>query len=133
MSCYEVTGINILYKIHLMNFFLHNHVDFHTYRLGSSLDPVISDLRDLLESCEPLSFVGTSDYQGILTRFVIAANKENKKTRTLWLWEKADWEGITRALRNIDWTAVIYGDINQQVTQLTTILLELQNTYVPQR
>ena len=112
---------------------LHNHVDFPTHQAGSSLDPVISDLPDLLESCEPLSFVGTSDHHGILTRFVIADNKENKKSRTLCLWEKADWEGITRALRNIDWTAVIYGDINQQVTQLTTILLEMQNTYVPQR
>ena len=112
---------------------LHNHVDFPTHLSGSSLDPVISDIPDLLESCEPLSLVGTSDHHGILTRFRIAADKDNRKPRTLWLWEKGDWETVRQTLRSIKKETIFNGSPDNQAIHLTEILLDLQRKHVPQR
>lgn len=46
-------------------FGLTNHVDFPTHDMGSSLDPVITDLPDSLVCCRPLGNVGSSDHQAI--------------------------------------------------------------------
>ena len=111
---------------------LHNHVDFPTHQSGSSLDPVISDIPDLLESCESLSFVGTSDHNGILTKFSIAASKEDETPRTLWLWDKGDWE-TCRNILHARMDDILRGDPEDQVSNLSKIINDLQRAHIPQR
>lgn len=112
---------------------LHNHVDFPTHVSGSSLDPVISDFPNLLSSCEPLSNIGSSDHNAILTCFNLSLAEENINQRTIWLWKESDWEGLREELRVTDWQQVLRGPIDLQVQRVTKILLEVQQRHVPSR
>lgn len=47
---------------------LQNFVDFPTYRPGSSLDLVVTDLPPHIDKCAPLGYVEISDYEAVLTK-----------------------------------------------------------------
>ncbi len=112
---------------------LHNHVDFPTHISGSSLDPVLTDFPNLLMKCEPLSYVGTSDHNAVLTCFDLQTIKEKQQDKTIWLWQQADWEGLRQELRNVNWGSTLSGTIDQQVQNTTDIMLRIQKKYVPSR
>ena len=66
---------------------LHNHVTFPTHSSGSSLDPVVTNLPPNTTRCSSLGFV-----------------------RTLWRWEKANWQALRAFLRGTNWVDVLCGD-----------------------
>lgn len=109
---------------------LHNHTDLPTHDTGSSLDPTISDVPSLLLSCKPLSIVGTSD-SAILTRFVTDVGEDKRKVRTLWQWERTNWDTAKIDLQNTDWIILLQCSIDDQVNRLTNKLLDIQRKYVP--
>ena len=110
-----------------------NHVDFPTHDSGSSLDPVITDFADPLILCQPLGNVGSSDHQAIHTKVTIQRVKKEAYTRTIWLWRSADWKGMVESLANVPWNNVLTGPVNNQAENLTNILLEKRNQYIPSR
>lgn len=112
---------------------LHNHVDFPTHQRGGSLDPVLTDLAGGSVRCRPLDFVGTSDHLAILSTLTLAPAREEERRRTIWLWDRADWGEIRRALRELPWDTVLTGDPHHDVNTFTTILLNLQQEHVPHR
>ena len=46
---------------------LSNHVTFPTQVSGSSLDPILMDLPDEVDLCQPLGTIGSSDHSAVLT------------------------------------------------------------------
>ena len=112
-------------------FGLTNHVNFSTHILGSSLDPVITDLPGSMVTCRPLTTVGSSDHLAVLTNIKMTIDHNEGVTRTNWLWDKGNWTALKTALGSIDWADVLVGDINTQVENFTKTLLSLQSKYVP--
>lgn len=110
---------------------LHNYVTFPTHRSGSSLDPVVTDLPSDTIQCSSLDFVGTSDHVAVLTRISFKRPREECYTRTLWRWEKANWQAMRASLKTTDWDDVLCGDTDQQVGQFTELLHTLQDRWVP--
>ena len=110
---------------------LYNFVTFPTHVSGSSLDPVVSDLARDAVQCEPLDFVGTSDHTAVLTKVHFRRPREESYTRTLWKWEDANWDAMRSQLKETEWENVLSGDANQQVEGLTTLLVALQDRWVP--
>lgn len=112
-------------------FGLINHVTFPTHVSGSSIDPVITDMSDNLISCSALGFPGTSDHQVVRSLINIETIIDPPLTRTIWLWNKADWNGFREALAHVEWDSILSGSIEEQVKSLTNLLLALQEIYVP--
>ena len=107
-----------------------NHVTFPTHILGSSLDPVVSDMSENLIHCSPLGLPGSSDHYVISTQINIETVRDPPLSRTIWLWNKANWKGFREALSHVQWDTVLIGSIDNQVRSFTEILLMLQELHV---
>ena len=114
-------------------FGLCNHVDFPTHISGSSLDPVITDLPESLVRCCALGAVGSSDHQAIHTVINIENTRDKAVTRTTWLWDKGDWQGFRDALNGVCWREILTGTLNEMVDNFTSLILSLQQQYIPSR
>ncbi|XP_045118181.1 uncharacterized protein LOC123508485 [Portunus trituberculatus] len=112
---------------------LHNHVNFPTHQRGGSLDPVLSDLPEACVMCRPLDRVGSSDHYAVLSSINLSAAREEEQQRVIWLWERADWEAMKRSLSATDWHTVLTGDPHHDTIAFTTVLLSLQQQFVPHR
>jgi len=117
----------------LTTFGLTNHVHFPTHISGSSLDPVITDLAESDVSCTSLGTVGSSDHFAVLSKINLKAAREETLSRTIWQWEKADWQGMCDALSEAPWEDILTGTVDRQALALTKILVSLQAIYVPNK
>ena len=52
--------------------------------------------------------------------------REDAAQRTIWLWDRADWPFMTRALHHTDWEDLLVGDAETNTCALTTTLLTFQ-------
>ena len=126
-------GVQHAFNSLLDVFDLTNHVTFPTHRSGSILDPVITDLEAHEVKCSPLGPVGTSDHEAILTKISLLRSCDESTSRTIWQWEKADWQGLRCSLALVDWERELQGDVDQQVDFFTEALLKAQSSHVPHK
>ena len=117
----------------LVTFGLHNHVAFPTHISGSSLDPVITDLPENIVECESLGAVGSSDHYAVWSNIKLIMSRDQARTRTIWLWDKANWRGFRKHLQGIDWREILQGEIDEKVKRFTDLILALQEIYVPHK
>ena len=110
-----------------------NHVTFPTHERGGILDPVLSDLPDTSIQCQQLGPVGSSDHYTVLAQVKLQTAREEAVSRTIWLWERADWSSMRQAMENTDWEALLVGNTETKASALTTKLLALQQQHVPCR
>ena len=112
---------------------LTNHVNFPTHISGSSLDPVITDLPETVVNCEALGAPGSSDHYAVLTTIHNEIMEDTATTRTIWLWERANWSEFREALIATNWDFLNTGTIDERVATFTNIITELMSTYVPNK
>lgn len=112
---------------------LNNHVNFPTHISGSSLDPVITDLPENLVNCRSLGTAGSSDHYVVHTEIKLETTRDAAITRTIWLWEKADWKGFRDALAAVNWGTIHVGDINERVVAFTNLIVNLMEIYIPHK
>ena len=112
---------------------LNNHVDFATHERGGSLDPVLTDLPGDSVQCYRMDKVGSSDHHAVLCEIGLNPACEEGSQRTIWLWDKANWQEIRRELASTDWAAAFTGDVNENVEALTSTLLSAQAQHVPHK
>ncbi|KAK8373042.1 hypothetical protein O3P69_011770, partial [Scylla paramamosain] len=110
---------------------LKDHVTFPTHERGGTLDPVISDLEEDTLSCHQLGLVGSSDHHAVLTQVDMGVARDESTTRTVWLWDRADWGSLRRDLRRTDWPSILQGGAEVQARAFTSRLLALQEQHVP--
>ncbi|XP_045111706.1 uncharacterized protein LOC123504866 [Portunus trituberculatus] len=72
--------------------------------------------------------MGTSDHH-----VKLSMGREAAAPRTIWLWERADWEALRNNITNTDWDALLRGNAEEKARALTTKLLALQQQHVPSR
>ena len=112
---------------------LTNHVTFATHQHGASLDPVLTDLPADSVLCQQLHRIGSSDHNAVLSEIGLNPACEGGSQRTIWLWEHADWQAMKLTLATTDWTTTFTGDVDQNATALTNLLLAAQSRHVPHR
>ena len=112
---------------------LGDYVTFPTHERGGTLDPVITDLQEGVVNCEQLGSVGSSDHYAVLTRLDVGVTREEAVSRTIWLWDRADWPAMRRDLSQTDWASLLSGGAEEKTRALTTHLLNLQERHVPHR
>ncbi|XP_050730057.1 uncharacterized protein LOC127005333 [Eriocheir sinensis] len=112
---------------------LTNHVTFPTHVGGGSLDPVLTDLPGDSVHCRPLERIGSSDHNAVLTELGLNPSPEEARQRVIWLWQRADWQAMKRALADTDWDATLSGDVDHNVSAFSATLLQAQRQHVPHR
>ncbi|KAK4328324.1 hypothetical protein Pmani_001267 [Petrolisthes manimaculis] len=110
-----------------------DHVTFPTHEQGGTLDPVISDLQEDTLCCHQLGPVGSSDHHAVLTKVNVGVARDEATTRTIWMWDKADWLSLRRDLQQTPWTTLLQGGSESMARAFTSHLLALQNRHVPHR
>ncbi|KAK4288461.1 hypothetical protein Pmani_038511 [Petrolisthes manimaculis] len=110
-----------------------DHVTFPTHERGGTLDPVISDLQEDTLCCHQLGPVGSSDHHAVLTKVNVGVARDEATTRTIWMWDKADWLSLRRDLQQTPWTTLLQGGSESMARAFTSHLLALQNRHVPHR
>ena len=83
--------------------------------------------------CSQLNRVGSSDHNAVLCTLGLNPAQEEDSQRTIWLWERADWQAIKETLAATDWDATFSADVNHTVDAFTNILLSAQTQHVPHR
>ena len=112
---------------------LTDHVTFPTNERGGTLDPVISDLQGDTLCCHQLGLVGSSDHHAVLTQIDIGVARDEATSRTVWLWDKADWASLRRDLSHTAWGTLLRDGAENMSRALTSRLLALQRRHVPHR
>ena len=107
--------------------------DFPRRGRTGPLYPVLSDLPETSIVCQPLSSVGRSEPYAILAQAELNMATKDAAQRIIWLWDRADWSFMRRALHHIDWEALLVGDAENKTRGFTTKLLALQQQYVLSR
>ena len=108
-------GIQNSFNSFLDVFNLRNHVTFSIHQSGSSLDPVVTDFPPDEVQCSSQGPASSSDHEAIITRITFKTPLDGNSTRTLWVWDDADWAGLLRCLAQQNWEELLKGDVNEQV------------------
>ncbi|MPC74315.1 hypothetical protein E2C01_068672 [Portunus trituberculatus] len=88
---------------------LTDHVTFPTHERGGTLDPVFSDYQEDRLQCHQLGLVGSSDHHVVLIQLDVGVTRDEATTRTIWLWNKADWASLRRDLAHTPWATLLQG------------------------
>ncbi|KAK3848873.1 hypothetical protein Pcinc_044353 [Petrolisthes cinctipes] len=79
------------------------------------------------------SEVGSSDHHAILTKTEVGVAREDAISRTIWLWDRADWSSLRRDLQRTDWGAILTGSADAKARAFTERLKASQHQHVPHR
>ena len=112
---------------------LTDHITFPTHERDGTLDPVISDLQEDTLRCYQLGLVGSSDHHAVLTQVDLGVARDEATSRTVWLWDKSDWESLRRDLRHTAWETLLQGGMDNMSRAQTSRLLALQRSHIPHR
>ncbi|KAK4290453.1 hypothetical protein Pmani_036646 [Petrolisthes manimaculis] len=112
---------------------LTDYVTFPTHERGGTLDPAITDLGEDTVTCHQLGQVGSSDHHAILIKTEVGVAREEAVSRTIWLWDRADWSSLRKDLQRTDWSAILTGCADEKARAFTERLKSLQRQHVPHR
>ena len=107
------------------------HVNTAT-RGENILDLVISD-SDVHAKVSHLPPLGASDHDVLLADLSVSAFREPKTTRTVWRYNKADWDRLRHFYRSHDWSSSITSCPNQSCSNVSNIILEGMARFIPSR
>ena len=111
--------------------FLIQHVSEFN-REKAILDLVFSSEPDSVSHVQTLNTLGDSDHSMLTFNLHMKSICKNA-SRSIFDYNKADFDSIRQELRKIDWTLKFQGDTLDCWSILKSILLELETTYVPTR
>ncbi|MPC35274.1 hypothetical protein E2C01_028694 [Portunus trituberculatus] len=113
---------------------LTDHVTFPTHERGGTLDPVISGYQADSLQCHRLELMGSSDHYVLLTQLDVGVAQDEATTRTIWLWNKANWAPLHRELSHTPWATLLQGGTESGETlALTSHLGTLERRHAPHR
>ncbi|KAG0713638.1 hypothetical protein GWK47_015765 [Chionoecetes opilio] len=102
---------------------LNHHLEQHAYE----------SLLTVQGLTDHLGLVGSSDHHAVLTQIDIGVARDEATSRTVWLWDKADWASLRRDLSHTAWGALLRDGADNMLRALTSRLLALQRRHVPHR
>ena len=89
---------------------LTDYVTFPMHKRGGTLNSVISDFQEDTFRCHQLGLVGSSDHHAVLTQVDVGVARDEAISRTVWLWDKADWKSLRHDLRHMLWETLLQGE-----------------------
>ena len=94
------------------------------------LDLVLTDLGDLVKARVLESI---ADHRSVLCEMRLQVPETQAISRTVWLYQKADWEGLKDTLENTDWSFLKEGSVNDATVAITQKVLSVAREFIPQK
>jgi len=111
---------------------LTQHVNEHT-RGSAILDLVISNCPGLVKTTV-LPPLGKSDHAVVVCDFPGGElHREEPTVRTVWRYDKADWNRFRSYLRKMDWSTVISDDPEESCGNVTTVIHDAMKKFIPSK
>ena len=76
---------------------------------------------------------GIADHKCVLVSVCLPAPKTHIVERTVWVYKKADWSGLSNALREIEFSGIVSKDIDSAVESFVEVVLSEARRYIPTR
>ena len=100
-------------------------------RKDALLDLVLSDLSEHL-TVEVLPEINVDDHKVVLVHFDFSVPVAVKVKRGVWLFKKADWDGLRNALASVEWKSLLNQcDANVSAQTLTECILSKAKLFIP--
>jgi hypothetical protein len=98
-------------------------------RGANLLDLLLTDMEGV--GCKVLPKI--ADHKGLLCTLPLQVPRLAIVTRTVWDFNKADWEGLANVLSKMDWSWLESTDPNSGAQKLTDLILDCARHHIPQR
>ena len=99
----------------------------------NTLDLVLSDFPGTVHTAVS-SPIGRSDHCVVLSNFQeITPVLERPTSRKVWRYDQADWGRLRAHFRSFDWAAVVCDVPELACEQLTTVILDGMDTFIPSK
>ena len=99
-------------------------------RKQNLLDLVLTSMPDISKATVLSSI---SDHRGVLIEVALEVPKSIEIEREVWIYQKADWQGLKDALKERSWEFLKSSSVDQGAKGLTDIILETAKTFIPKR
>ena len=96
-------------------------------RDGNLLDLVLTNLP---EKSSTTLLPALVDHRGVLTTVTVPTPLETTVRRTVWLYKKASWKNLKKALAQTHWEELLKGDAHQATAQFTEHFLSTAQQFV---
>ena len=105
-----------------------------THKLGNCLDLIMTDAPNLLSSIEIDSEIGTSDHYTVKAAFEVSSLSESSPPRYVWLYKKADWDGLRCELAATPWNELLNKDDPEtSCSNVTHAIQNVMKSNIPQK
>ena len=94
------------------------------------MDLVLTDLEDLIKVTVLPS---VADHRSVLCELRVCTSTSQAITRTIWRYDKADWEGLIDTFRVKDWSFLMDGTVDQAAESFTQFVLARAREFIPQK
>ena len=74
-----------------------------------------------------------ADHKGVLVTTSLPVPKLHVIERTVWVYKKANWEGLVNSLRDFDFSEIIAKDIDSAVASFVEVVVAKANQFIPTR
>ena len=96
------------------------------------LDLIMTDLPGDA-TVNTLAPLGNSDHACVLADFHVSTAEEPPVTRTVWRYQRADWDRLRHFFRTTDWQSTVSDDPDAMCMHLTQNILEGMRRYIPSK
>jgi len=101
---------------------------------GNRLDLIMSDIPNLCSEIEIDAQVGKSDHYLLCTSIALSPIQETTAPRMVWLYSKADWDGLRAELAGTNWDQKLNPDNPEQsCTDTTNTILQAMENHIPKK
>ena len=99
-------------------------------RKNNLLDLVLTSMPDISKA-SVLSSI--SDHRAVLVEVSLEVPKSIEIEREVWIYQKADWQGLKDALSQQTWNFLKTASVDEGAQELTDIILDTAKKFIPKR
>lgn len=105
-----------------------------THQKGNRLDLIMCDMPHLCSEVLITPEVGSSDHYLLKTSVALSAIQEPAAPRQVWIYSRADWDGMREELAAMNWDNMLNpNDPELSCTRMTKAILTAMEHHIPQR
>ncbi len=101
---------------------------------GNRLDLIMCDIPNLCSEIEIDAQVGNSDHYLLQTSIALSPIQETTAPRMIWIYSKADWDGLRAELAATNWNQTLDPENPEQsCTNVTNAILQAMENHIPKK
>ena len=109
-------------------------VDGPTHQSGNRLELIITDAPNMISTTAIDHNIGTSDHYLVQALLEASPLSETPPPRQVWLYNKADWDGLRNKLAAAPWNTCLNKDNPEEAcSKITNTITDAMHQFIPQK